>query len=67
MLSLVETPALGQQCVNLINEDDAWFVFLGLSKEFPNSLSTHSHEHLIKVGTSTVDEASTCLPGYSPG
>ena len=53
--------------INLINEDDARRLCLGLLEEVADTTGTHTHEHLHEVGTRHREERDTGLTGHSLG
>ena len=48
--------------VNFVDEDNTWLIFTSHLKEFPNSLSTHTHKHLHKIGGGTLNEGDVGFP-----
>ena len=53
--------------IDLVDEDDAWTLLLGLLEKVTHSRGTDAHEHLHEVGTRHREEWYTSLSGYSLG
>ena len=51
--------------INLIDEDNAWRLFLSLSEEVANTGCTDTHKHFNEVGTAHREEWYTCFTSYS--
>lgn len=58
-----EAPALAEQSIYLVYEYNAGLVVLGFSEELAHTLSSYSHEHLVKLRARAVDEAAARLTG----
>ena len=72
LLALVVTAAhagatLATDCVDLIHEDDAGRVFLGLLEQVAHAGGTHAHEHLHEVRAGDGVERHASLTSYGAG
>ena len=72
LLTLVVSAAqasasLAAHGVDLVNEDNAGVVLLGLVEQIPHTGGAHAYEHLHKVGAGDGEEGHPGLAGHSPG
>ena len=72
MLTLVVTTAeactpLTANGIDLVDEDDAGSVFLGLLEEVANAAGTNANKHLNELRTRDREEGNTCFTSHSLG
>ena len=56
-----------QQRVNLVDKDDAWLLLARLREELTDAFGADTHVHLVKAGTSAVEEGDASLSSDGSG
>ena len=59
--------AVASDGVDLVDEDDAGLVLLGLVEQVAHPAGAHAHEHLHEVGAGDAEEGHPGLAGHRPG
>src|SRR5258707_3350679 len=59
--------AMTAYCINFVNEDDAWGIFLALLKQVANAACAHAYEHFYKIRTGDGEERNVGFAGHCPG